>query len=42
MLAEGAAIEVSPAGAGDRAVWRERLARVGDPWLRLVTEGAAS
>ena len=37
-VAEGAAIEVSPAGDGDRGVWRDRLARVGDPWLRLVGE----
>ena len=41
-LAEGAAIEVSPAGDGDRAVWRDRLARVGDPWLRLVAEGKSA
>ena len=37
-VAEGAPIEVSPAGDGDRVVWRDRLTRVGDPWLRLVGE----
>lgn len=44
-LGDGRAIEVQPVGEGDRAVWRKKLASVGDPWLRLVdpnTEGASA
>ncbi|MEM7626985.1 MAG: DUF2868 domain-containing protein [Planctomycetota bacterium] len=35
-LRDDTVIEVMPVGDGDRAVWRKKLASVGDPWLRLV------
>ncbi|MEM9914967.1 MAG: DUF2868 domain-containing protein [Planctomycetota bacterium] len=37
-LGDGRAIEVQPIGDGDRAMWQRKLASVGDPWLRLVSD----
>lgn len=44
-VGDGRAIEVQPVGDGHRSVWQKKLAGVGDPWLRMVSdieEGAAS
>ncbi|MEM9418831.1 MAG: DUF2868 domain-containing protein [Planctomycetota bacterium] len=37
-LGDGRAIEVQPIGEGDLAVWKKKLASVGDPWLRMVVD----
>ncbi|MBB6428907.1 DUF2868 domain-containing protein [Algisphaera agarilytica] len=39
-LGDGRSIEVQPIGQGDHAVWKKKLASVGDPWLRMVMDEA--